>query len=427
MGRRIDRARGQQRTTSEFLGDAVLGWVVADLVFRNFQRLEGVLTDLRKSVVNANALAEVAVELGIGEHLLLGRGEDAAGGRGEDVDPLRCDGGGAWRRLSRRGRQAAFDLIERLFSGRLDDAVDSLHRLDYKSALQELLARDGKPSPDYRVTSTGPDHDKTFTAKVMVSRQTIGARGASASRPNRPRRPPPTSRSSSPDPMPELPEVETVRRGLERHAVGRRIGRAEVGRVTDGAPDVARGGHRRPDGHDDHGRQPARQVPAAAPRSGRRDDDPPPDERPGARRRCRCRTATAHPRRAPLRSRRAGLRRELWFVDPRTFGEVVVFDPEHVETELPDVARLGIDPIVDDLSLPVLRGILRSRRRLLAVVARPAPHRRNRQHLCRRDPARGPSPTRSHQQATSCRRRRSLCLHTAIHRILNEAIGAGVA
>jgi formamidopyrimidine-DNA glycosylase len=56
---------------------------------------------------------------------------------------------------------------------------------------------------------------------------------------------------------------------------------------------------------------------------------------------------------------------ELWFVDPRTFGEVVVFDPDHVDVELPDVARLGIDPIADDLSLPVLRRVLRSRHRLL--------------------------------------------------------------
>ena len=66
----------------EFLGDAVLGWVVADIVFRRFADLaEGALTDLRKSVVNATALAEVAAELHVGDHLLLGKGEDAAGGR----------------------------------------------------------------------------------------------------------------------------------------------------------------------------------------------------------------------------------------------------------------------------------------------------------------------------------------------------------
>ena len=159
----------------EFLGDAVLGWVVADLVFSRFQRLaEGALTDLRKSVVNANALAEVANELGLGEHLLLGRGEDAAGGREKTsilsdameavIGAVYLDG----------GRQVSYDLIERLFADRLDGAIDSLHRLDYKAALQELLVRDGQPSPDYVVSSTGPDHDKTFTARVMVARQTIG-------------------------------------------------------------------------------------------------------------------------------------------------------------------------------------------------------------------------------------------------------------
>ena len=66
----------------EFLGDAVLGWVVADIVYqRHSEFQEGKLTDLRKSVVNALALAEIAAELNLGNHLLLGKGEDAAGGR----------------------------------------------------------------------------------------------------------------------------------------------------------------------------------------------------------------------------------------------------------------------------------------------------------------------------------------------------------
>jgi ribonuclease-3 len=159
----------------EFLGDAVLGWVVADLAFQRFVELsEGALTDLRKSVVNANALAEVAAELHVGHHLLLGRGEDAAGGR-EKVSILSdameavlgavyLDGG--W--------QVAFDLVERLFLPRLEEAVTTLDRLDYKSALQEVLARAGRPSPDYRVRSTGPDHDKQFYATVLVAKEKLG-------------------------------------------------------------------------------------------------------------------------------------------------------------------------------------------------------------------------------------------------------------
>lgn len=159
----------------EFLGDAVLGWVIADLVYNNYSdQAEGALTDLRKSVVNAIALAEVAAELHIGDHLLLGRGESAAGGR-EKVSILSdameavlgavyLDGGNA----------AAFALIDRLFSPRLTAAVAMLDRLDYKSALQELASHRNLASPEYVLRSTGPDHDKTFYAAVCVSGDTIG-------------------------------------------------------------------------------------------------------------------------------------------------------------------------------------------------------------------------------------------------------------
>lgn len=159
----------------EFLGDAVLGWAVADLVYRRFGELaEGALSDLRKSVVNATALADVAAELGIGDHLLLGRGEDAAGGREKAsilsdameavIGAVYLDGGGP----------AAFALVERLFSDRLDDVVDRLDRLDHKTALQELVARLGRTPPIYRTRSTGPDHDKTFHAVVEIDGDASG-------------------------------------------------------------------------------------------------------------------------------------------------------------------------------------------------------------------------------------------------------------
>ena len=168
-----DDVRSNERL--EFLGDAVLGWVVADLVFHRFAGLaEGALTDLRKSVVNAVALAEVAAELHIGEHLLLGRGEDAAGGR-EKVsilsDAMEAVLGAVYLD---GGSEPVFSLIDRLFSHRLESAVGTLDRLDYKSALQEVLAKQGMSSPDYTVRSTGPDHDKTFYAKVLVARRLLG-------------------------------------------------------------------------------------------------------------------------------------------------------------------------------------------------------------------------------------------------------------
>ncbi len=168
-----DDIRSNERL--EFLGDAVLGWVIADLVFHRFADLaEGALTDLRKSVVNAHALAEVAAELHVGECLLLGRGEDAAGGR-EKVsilsDAMEAVLGAVYLD---GGHQPVFELIDRLFMVRLEHAVGTLDRLDYKSALQEVLAQQGRPSPDYRVRSTGPDHDKTFYAKVLVAKELLG-------------------------------------------------------------------------------------------------------------------------------------------------------------------------------------------------------------------------------------------------------------
>jgi ribonuclease III len=159
----------------EFLGDAVLGWVIADLVFHNYSdQAEGALTDLRKSVVNANALAEVAAELHIGDHLLLGRGEDAAGGR-EKVsilsDAMEAVLGAVYLD---GGKDVAYKLVDQLFSARLEAAVPTLDRLDYKSALQELTSARGLSSPDYAVRSTGPDHDKTFYASVTVAKGIVG-------------------------------------------------------------------------------------------------------------------------------------------------------------------------------------------------------------------------------------------------------------
>ena len=72
------------------------------------------------------------------------------------------------------GAQVAFDLVERLFAPRLDAAVPTLDRLDYKSALQELVSHRAMTGPDYSVRSTGPDHDKRFHATVKVSKQIVG-------------------------------------------------------------------------------------------------------------------------------------------------------------------------------------------------------------------------------------------------------------
>ncbi len=159
----------------EFLGDAVLGLVVADLAYRNHSELaEGKLTDLRKSVVNASALAEVAVEIGLGQYLRLGKGEDAAGGRTKPsilsdafeavLGAVYLDG----------GTEQAFHFVERLFTLRMASAAQRLDRLDYKTVLQELTARQHDTAPVYVIHDTGPDHDKRFFATVIVQGVAVG-------------------------------------------------------------------------------------------------------------------------------------------------------------------------------------------------------------------------------------------------------------
>jgi ribonuclease-3 len=159
----------------EFLGDAVLGWVVADIAYRRHGDLpEGKLTDLRKSVVNATALAEIAETIGLGEWLLLGKGEDAAGGRQKPSilsDALEAVLGAVYLD---GGVDAAKALVARLFSERLEVAAGQLDRLDHKTVLQELTARVYDTAPVYLLTESGPDHSKTFKATVLVDGTAVG-------------------------------------------------------------------------------------------------------------------------------------------------------------------------------------------------------------------------------------------------------------
>lgn len=159
----------------EFLGDAILGWVVADLAFRRFSELpEGDLTGVRKGVVNALALAAVAEELDLGSFLLLGRGEDAAGGREKPSilsDALEAVFGAVY---VDGGPSEAYALIERLIGPRLASTAEHLDHLDNKSRLQELLATDAGRGPEYVTRAEGPDHAKRFFAAVLADGVVIG-------------------------------------------------------------------------------------------------------------------------------------------------------------------------------------------------------------------------------------------------------------
>ena len=165
---------GESNERLEFLGDAVLGWVVADIVYSQHSDLpEGKLTDLRKSVVNANALAEVAVDLGIGEYLMLGKGEDTAGGREKTSilsDALEAVIGAVYIDA---GPQTTHDVVSALMGKRIVDAVGGLDRLDAKTRLQELASK-LEAHIHYKVEDEGPDHDKMFFATVFVGDRELG-------------------------------------------------------------------------------------------------------------------------------------------------------------------------------------------------------------------------------------------------------------
>jgi ribonuclease-3 len=153
----------------EFLGDAVLGLVVTDHLFLTYPDLpEGELAKVRSSVVNSEALAEVAVGLALGDALLLGKGEDSSGGREKPsiladameavIGAVYLDGGWA----------PAAVLVMGLLGERIEEAAAGPGGQDYKTRLQELAARRFDELPRYAVTDEGPDHAKRFFATVAV-------------------------------------------------------------------------------------------------------------------------------------------------------------------------------------------------------------------------------------------------------------------
>ncbi len=153
----------------EFLGDSVLGLAVTVMLFTTNPDLdEGQLAKRRASVVSTVALAEVARGIGLGAYLRLGRGEENTGGRDKDsilADTMEAVFGAAF--LS-AGQAAATELILRLTEPLLADPERYGAAMDPKTSLQELAARLSVAPPQYSVASSGPDHDRVFTATVTV-------------------------------------------------------------------------------------------------------------------------------------------------------------------------------------------------------------------------------------------------------------------
>lgn len=166
----------------EFLGDAVLGLIVTDYLYRSYPDLpEGELAKARAAVVNSVSLASLARELELGSSLLLGKGEDSSGGRLKPsilADAMEALIGAMYL-------DAGYELTERtvlkLLEERLRESARGPGEEDYKTRLQELCAQSFDELPVYRVSDTGPDHAKLFEAEVFVGGRS-GGRGEGRSK-----------------------------------------------------------------------------------------------------------------------------------------------------------------------------------------------------------------------------------------------------
>lgn len=153
----------------EFLGDAVLGIIVTDRLYREHPDLpEGDLAKMRAACVSQRALAEVAKEIGLGPCVLLGKGELATGGVNKDSilsDALEAIIGAVY--LS-HGLEASREFVLRLLRSALRRAAIAGAGPDWKTSLQEACAELGLGIPRYEISSEGPDHSRSFTATVFI-------------------------------------------------------------------------------------------------------------------------------------------------------------------------------------------------------------------------------------------------------------------
>jgi ribonuclease-3 len=158
----------------EFLGDAVLGLVVTDHLYRTYDWPEGELAKTRSGVVSSDALADVAAGLDLGAELRLGKGEQASGGREKRsilADAMEAVIGAVYLD---GGDDAAVRLVHRLLDNRIEHSARGPGGGDFKTQLQELAARHFDRLPRYVVVDEGPDHAKRFFATVHLNGEPRG-------------------------------------------------------------------------------------------------------------------------------------------------------------------------------------------------------------------------------------------------------------
>ena len=158
----------------EFLGDAVLGFVIADMLFHHFPTHdEGYKSKVKASIVSAVSLARLAEEIDLGRFVLLGRGEEKTGGRRKHAILADCFEALIASIYLDGGVEAARAFIVARFGPLIlsagDQAAEATFTEDWKSALQEWMQANGQGLPNYRLASAeGPDHRKRFDVEVLV-------------------------------------------------------------------------------------------------------------------------------------------------------------------------------------------------------------------------------------------------------------------
>ena len=158
----------------EFLGDSVLGMLVAEYLFRTFpDRPEGELTRMRADMVCEQTLAAAAERIGLGKHLLLGHGEEQGGGRKRNSILADAMESVIAASFLDGGIQAALGIVRQFIL--VEVPVNRLHNVDYKTALQELVQQKKNQALSYAlVGQTGPDHNKEFAVEVTLNGAVVG-------------------------------------------------------------------------------------------------------------------------------------------------------------------------------------------------------------------------------------------------------------
>jgi ribonuclease-3 len=160
----------------EFLGDAVLDYVITDKLYREYPDAdEGQMTRLRASLVRGETLANAARSINLGDFLYMGRGEESSGGRDKTTNLAGALEAVIAAIYLDRGEATAKDFVLKVLEEKWDEVVNSGTGRDFKSRLQEVTQSRFQVIPSYRMLSeSGPDHDKTFTVEVTANHEVLG-------------------------------------------------------------------------------------------------------------------------------------------------------------------------------------------------------------------------------------------------------------